>query len=106
MSIVEQILCLCLSAASLPAPQVAARTADIWYTHEVLSGHRHLLRLSTTDFIVDSEGSRLRRLQAFAEQFAGQTCPGPFTLKDTERARWPKVSAHYGKDFVFQCRAR
>jgi hypothetical protein len=106
MPLIEQILCFCLSAAALPYPQTAIRSGDIWYTHEIVGQQRHLLRLSTTDLIVDWNDLRVHRLHAFAEDFAGRTCPGRYVLKDTERKPWPKIHTQYGMQFMFQCRSR
>ena len=102
---IAQILCLfCLSTGNPPYPQVSTRAGDIWYTHESLPHQRHLLRLSTTDFILDSTPYRLERLQAFAANFAAGTCPRGFTLTDADRPSWPKIHTRYAKQFVFRCR--
>ena len=104
MSPIAQILCLCLSVAGAPYPQVSKQVGDIRYTHESLTHQRHLLRLSTTDFILDSTPFRLQRLHAFAESFAAQTCPKGFTLTDGDRPSWPRIHTRYARQFVFRCR--
>jgi hypothetical protein len=104
MSPIAQILCLCASVAGGPYPQVSSQAGEIRYTHESLSHQRHLLRLSTTDFILDSTEARMRRLHAFAENFAAQTCPKGFRLADGDRPSWPKIHTRYAQQFVFRCR--
>ena len=104
MSPIAQILCLCASVAGAPYPQVSNQAGDIRYTHESLSHQRHLLRLSTTDFILDSTQSRMHRLHAFAEDFAARTCPNGFRLADGDRPSWPKIHTRYAQQFVFRCR--
>jgi hypothetical protein len=104
MSPIAQILCMCLSVAGAPYPQVSNQAGDIRYTHESLSHQRHLLRLSTTDFILDSTQSRMDRLQAFAERFAAQTCPRGFTRAGGDNPAWPRIHTRYARQFVFRCR--
>ena len=104
MSALAQALCLCLVVSGAPQPRVAQRAGDIWYTHEVFHSGTHLLRLSTTDLILDSERFRKERLYAFAEQFADQTCRGRFQLADAERPSWPEIRPTFAKQFVFRCR--
>src|SRR5437879_5902776 len=102
MDLIFQALCFCFVASSSPVPQVAQRTGDIWYTHETLRG-KHLLRLSTTDFIVDSNDQRRDRLAEFANRFAGDTCQGPYKLTNAVRASWPKIGTTYAMQFIFRC---
>jgi hypothetical protein len=97
-----QALCFCVAIAN-PAPQLSQRAGDIWYTHERLHHGRHLLRLSTADFIVDSNAFRADRLAAFAERFAGETCQGRYKLAATDRASWPNIRPRYARQFVFHC---
>ena len=58
-----------------PFPDVARESGDIFYRHEVIYG-THLLRLSTTDLIIDSDAWREKRLLDFGTKIADQTCPG------------------------------
>jgi hypothetical protein len=104
-TLVQALCFFCVTVGSLPAPQLSQRAAgDIWYTHESPARGTHLLRLSTTDVIVDSDPYREQRLYAFAHQFAEQTCRGRFSLSEAERASWPKVRPIYAKQYVFRCR--
>lgn len=79
------LLCLFCSPVSAPAPDMAHQAGDIWYRHEVLSHGKHLLRLSTTDFILDTGKWRKARLTAFAENFAADTCGGRYKMIDGDR---------------------
>jgi hypothetical protein len=101
-----QALCFfCVVMGGPPYPQVSQRAAgDIWYTHEMPGRGDHLLRLSTTDYILDSDRYRVERLDAFAYRFADQTCHGRFTLGDAGRASWPTVRPVYARQYVFRCR--
>jgi hypothetical protein len=99
-----QILCLCLSVAGAPSPQVSRPAGGIWYTHEILNRDDHLLRISTTTSILDSNENRQSRMAAFAEQFARETCANRFRLADSDRPRWPRIRPVYAKQFVFRCR--
>ena len=98
MSSIAQLLCLCTSIAYAPVPQIARASGDIWYTHEVLSRGKHLLRLSTTDLLLDGDRERSNRLQAFARNFAIRTCGGRFLFVDADRP------TSYAGQIVFVCR--
>jgi hypothetical protein len=97
-----QALCfLCVTAAP-PAPQMARAAGDIWYTEEPLGGGKRLLRLSASDFIIDRDEFRQRRLWAFAESYANEACRGRYQLA---ASREPIViRPSYAKQFVFRCR--
>jgi hypothetical protein len=103
MDAFAEALCLCVVISNGPYPQLPQRAGDIIYKHELLSRGIHLLRLSTTDLVLDSNHFRKHRLYVFAEQFAGQTCQGGFTLADVERRSWPKIRTTYAKQFLFYC---
>jgi hypothetical protein len=98
MSPILQLLCLCTSVAYGPVPQVARSAGDIWYTHETLGGGRHLLRLSSTDLLLDGDRERGARLKAFARDFAARTCRGSFRVVDGNRL------TTYAGQVVFVCR--
>ena len=106
MGALAQALCFCALLVNDPSPQMAQSVGDIWYTHESLGHGRHLLRLSTTDLIIDWNHFRKNRLYAFAEQFADQTCQGRYKLAVAERSSWPKIRPIYARQFVFRCRSR
>ena len=91
------LLCVFCSSVGAPAPDMAHEAGDIWYRHEVLSGGKHLLRLSTTDLILDTNGWRKQRLVSFAESFAANTCRGPYKMLDGNRL------TTYAAQVVFRC---
>jgi len=93
----------CVVCLSMPHPQMSRPVGDIRYTHERLSRGAHLLRLSTTDFIADSDAWRERRLYTFASDYAAQTCAGPYKLGEATRPSWPKVRPVYAKQYLFSC---
>lgn|SRR5215813_5205874 len=105
MDALLQALCFCASVAGAvePYPQVSRQAGDIWFTHERLGHGKHLLRLSARDLILDSDYYRVGRMEAFAQQFAQQTCHGRYKVADAERASWPKIRPIYAKQFVFRC---
>jgi hypothetical protein len=103
MEVLLQMFCFCVAVAGGPYPQVAHQSGDIWYTHELLGRGTHLLRLSTTDLILDSDYDREGRLATFAQQFADQTCRGRYKLNNAERVSWPKIRPVYAKQYVFHC---
>jgi len=94
-------LCFC-TVMGVPQPQVAHQSGDIWYTVEPLSRGGQLLRLSTSDSVIDHDDARLRRLQAFAESYADQACGGRFRL--TPAGERYRVRPVYARQFVFRCR--
>jgi hypothetical protein len=98
MSPLAQLLCLCTSIAYAPVPQMARAYGDVQYTHEVLSRGKHLLRLSTTDLLLDWDQARATRLKAFAKNFAVRTCGGRFLIVDADRP------TSYAGQVVFVCR--
>ena len=97
MSPLAQILCLCFSVVGAPQPQMSRESWDIRYTHESLGHGKHLLRLSTTDFILDWDKWRSHRMLAFASDFASRTCPRRFVFVDGDRL------TTYAGNVVFQC---
>ena len=94
MNYLLEALCFC-AVMSQPHPQVSRAAGDIWYTHERLSHGKHLLRLSTTDFIIDWDRARKDRLHVFAEEFADGTCQGryPLTAVAPERRGSPAAAS-------------
>ena len=99
-----QALCFfCAAVGSPPYPQLPQQAGDIWYRHEMLSRGSHLLRLSTTDFILDSDRYREERLYAYAHHFASQRCGGRFNLVPAERRSWT-VHPVYAKQYIIHCR--
>ena len=102
-SFLELFCVVCLSMSQPPHPQMSRPVGDIRYTHERLSRGGHLLRLSTKDFIADSDEWRERRLYAFASDYAAQTCAGPYKLSEAARPSWPKVRPVYAKQYLFSC---
>ncbi len=100
-----QALCLfCAVTSSAPQPQMPQGEGDIWFTHEKMSRSTHLLRLSTTDFILDADLVRHGRLQAFAHRFARQTCQGDYELAIAARDSWPDTRPLYARQYTFRCR--
>jgi hypothetical protein len=98
-----QSLCIFCAVTTGPQPQVSRIDRDIWYTHERVGHGLHLLRLSTTDLILDWKQARQERLVAFAEQFANDTCQGRFKLGPADNPSWPKIHTTYAQQFVFRC---
>ena len=90
-------LCLFCWSAGAPAPDMAHQAGSIWYRHEVLSHGKHLLRLSTTDLILDTGHWRKHRLTAFAENFAANTCDGRFKILNGDRI------TTYAARVLFRC---
>ena len=104
MSSLSQILCFCAAIATGPQPQPVIDAGLISYRYDVLSAGKYLLRLSTTDLILDLDGFRETRMRDFAEQFADRTCHGRFQLAAIDPPSWPKDHPLYTKQFVFRCR--
>ena len=100
-----QALCFfCAVTSSPPHPQLAREFSDVWYTHEIPAAGTHLLRLSTTGFLLDGDGWRAQRLDTFAQRFADWSCGGRFTLAPAERPSWPATRPVYARQYVFRCR--
>jgi len=105
MSLITQILCLCMTASSGPHPQLSQQWGTIRYKHEFLGTRTHLLRLNIEYFFVDSDEDRLRHMKSFVEYFASQTCPSGFTRIDSaRRPSWPKLHIKLSEQFVFHCK--
>jgi hypothetical protein len=102
-SLLELFCVVCLSMGPPPHPQMSRAVGDIRYTHERLSRGAHLLRLSTTDFIIAADEGRERRLHAFASDYAARTCAGPFNLGEAARPSWPRARPVYAKQYLFRC---
>jgi hypothetical protein len=102
MDLLMRALCFCVTVTAGPQPQMARAAGDIWYTDEPLGRGARLLRLSTTDFIIDNDAFRERRLHAFAAAFADKACHGRYQLAPSGQ----RIEVHpsYTKQFVFRCR--
>lgn len=96
MAPLAALLCMFCSVGA-PAPGMAHEAGDIWYRHEVLSGRKHILRLSTTDLILDAHGWRKQRLKTFAEDFAAKTCDGRYRMIGGDRL------TTYAAQVTFRC---
>lgn len=99
----ELFCVICMSMTSPPYPQMSRAAGDVRYTHERLGGGVHLLRLSTADLLIDSDDWRSQRLFAFASDYAGRACGGPFNLGEATRPSWPKTRPLYAKQYLFRC---
>jgi hypothetical protein len=97
-----QALCFYCVTAAAPVPQMARASGGIRYTEEPLGGGTRLLRLSTSDFIIDNDDWRQRRLYAFAESYADQACHGRYRL--TASRERIVIRPSYARQFVFRCR--
>lgn len=105
MNGLAQALCFfCSAIGNAPEPHIAQGAGDIWYTHEMLGRDTHLLRLSTTDVVIDTHALRDRRLYAFAYQFAERNCQGRFDLALAERSSWLDTRPLYARQYAFRCR--
>jgi len=105
MDAFAKTLCLfCTTFGSAPQPQLSRSAGDIWFTYETLGRATHLLRLSTTDAILDSSPDREQRLDSFARDVARETCRGYFELSAAERLSWPEALPRYAKQYVFRCK--
>ena len=104
MSGIAEVLCFCTGLGVGPAPHTVQQAGDIWYSQVILSSGKHLLRVSTSDFVLDTDSLRETRLNSFANQIADRTCRGHFQLAAAEPPSWPKIRPTYDKQFVFRCR--
>lgn len=106
-SIVRSLCLLCAMSGGAPQPELPQGMFGIWSSQERIGADEQLLRLSTSDFILDSDWARDGRLDAFARRFAEELCPSGFELSVAERASWPATSPRYAKQFIIRCqRAR
>ena len=103
-SLVQALCFFCIAAGSPPQPHQARESWDIWYTHEEPAAGVHLLRLSTTDFILDTDGFRAQRLETFAKRFADASCHGRFQLSPADRPTLPPTRPVYARNYIFRCR--
>lgn len=101
---IQAICIFCAVTGSAPQPQVARGAGDIWFTQETIGRDTRLLRLSTTDFILDHDGGRNYRLNAFATQYAERTCRGRYDLNRVETAAWPDTHPRYAAEYTLRCR--
>lgn len=106
MTLMQALCFFCVTLSAPPYPELSQRApGDIWYTYERPGGGgTHLLRVSTTDYLIDNDPHRLERLDTFAFQFADQTCNGRFKMAPAERRSWPTVLPVYARQYVFHCR--
>jgi len=104
MNTLSQILCFCSAVTIGPNYQPVESTGLVQYRYEALSRRTYVLRLSTSDLLLDNADWREARMRGFAEQFADQTCRGRFQLVNDSPPRWPKDRYAYTRQFIFRCR--
>jgi hypothetical protein len=108
MGDLAQALCFfCTVVTGTPAPQLSHTSWDVKYTHEVLSHSKHLLRLSVDYYLIQPQSDMRRRMEAFAENYAQQTCPGRHAFVD-QGSRYMRTEdlTPLAKQFVFRCVTR
>jgi hypothetical protein len=104
MGTLSQILCLCGAVTVGPYAQPVQSSGFVQYRYEALSGGKYLLRVSTSDLVLDSDDWRVARMRGFAQQFAEDACHGPYQLADVAPRKWPRESPTYTRQFIFRCR--
>ncbi len=103
MSSLAPLVCLfCLSAPSLPYPQVSREAGGIRYTYEALSHGKYLLRLSTESSFLFPDHDRTNHLYGFADAFARHTCPGDYRFIERP-SLMPPIHPVLSRNFVFRC---
>ena len=103
MTTLSQILCFCGAVTLGPNHQSVESAGFVQYRYEALSHKMYVLRLSTSDYLLDNADWRETRMRWFAEQFADQTCNGRFQLAKDE-LRGPKDRYAYTRQFIVRCR--
>jgi hypothetical protein len=103
-ALVQSLCFFCAVVIGAPEPALPRGADDIWFSKEAIGAHEYLLRLSTTDLIVDTQSSRQARLDAFAQRLAEEVCPNRFELSEAERSSWPRAFPHYAKQYLVRCR--
>ncbi|QEL21728.1 hypothetical protein FQV39_03400 [Bosea sp. F3-2] len=80
-------------------------TGNIKFTHERMGVKNHMLIVSASPGLGETEGSVAQRISGFANRFAAKTCPGTF---DFSKGADPEgqMSARFmerSKTYTFSC---
>jgi hypothetical protein len=81
-------------------------TGNVKYNHEILGGNKHLLTISASPGLLETEGSIVQRIHIFANKFATKKCPNLFgfvhdpNFDQTIAAGFMKRT----KTYVFMCK--
>ena len=95
----SQVLCFCGAVTLGPNYQPVDSAGLVEYRYEALSDKTYLLKLSTSDLLLDNSDWREGRMRGFAEQFAHDKCHGRFQLVN-DVPRWPKDRYAYTRQFI------
>ena len=63
---------------SIVADSEVGGTGDVGFTHESLGANKHMITVTATPGIMETEGSIAQRIHLFANIFAAKTCSGSF----------------------------
>ncbi len=64
-------------SASAPGSEVGA-TGDLQYSHEPLGAGKHILTVTASPGLMETESSIAQRIYIYANKFAAKTCPTVF----------------------------
>ena len=81
-------------------------TGDVGHTYESLGTNKHLLTVTATPGVMETEGSIAQRIHIFANRFAAKRCPGSFEFVHDPNFD-QKISGGFmkrTKTYVFICK--
>lgn len=80
-------------------------TGNLKFTHKPLSGSKHLLTVTASPGLGETEGSIQQRLLVFANEFAAKTCPTGFSFQHDPNLDQPGAAGFMArsKSYVFAC---
>jgi hypothetical protein len=106
-------VCLVVSACSYTrAPGVVQAgsevggTGNVGYTHEPLGANKHLVSVTASPGLMETEGSISQRIHVFANKFAAQTCPGKFEFVHDPNFAQSSAAGFMKRtrSYVFECK--
>jgi hypothetical protein len=80
-------------------------TGNIGFTHEPLGANKHLLSVTASPGLMETEGSIYQRIHIFSMKFAAKTCPSKFEFVHDPNFSQASAAGFMkrGRTYVFEC---
>jgi hypothetical protein len=95
------------SPSSIDAGSGVGGTGDVRYTHESLGAGKHLVTVTASPGVMETEGSIEQRIHIFTNRFAAKTCPSTFEFVHDPNFEQSVARGFMKrtKTYVFVCRS-
>jgi hypothetical protein len=93
-------------SASVESGSQVGGTGDVGFTHEPLGREKHLVTVTATPGVMETEGSIEQRMLVFSKKFAARTCPNSFDFVNDPNNEQSTATGFMKRtrSFVFVCK--